>query len=109
MLANARARRGEIGLLRALGAGAGKILALFMGKAILAGLAGGLLGITLGWLAGRHWGLGLDAQAGAVAVRFKPAYLLLALVLAPALGMLASWIPAAWAARQDPAAILAEE
>ena len=110
MLANVRARRTEIGLLRALGVGGGKILALFLGKAFLAGLAGGLLGVALGWLAGRQWGAALEASAPeAAAVQFNAVYLLLALVLAPALAMLASWIPAAWAARQDPAAILAEE
>jgi ABC-type lipoprotein release transport system permease subunit len=110
MFANVRARRPEIGLLRALGVRGGQILGLFLGKALLAGLAGGLLGALLGWLAGRQLNVALEpGTAGAVAVQFKAAYLALALVLAPVLAMLSSWIPATWAARQDPALILAEE
>ncbi len=43
-------RRAEIGILRALGATRGTVLAAFLGEARFFGLAGGLLGIALGRL-----------------------------------------------------------
>ena len=42
-------RTNEVGLLRALGAGKGQILTLFLGEAILLAAAGGLAGLVLGW------------------------------------------------------------
>ena len=39
-----RERRTEVAMLRALGLSASRILALFLGKALLTGLAGGILG-----------------------------------------------------------------
>jgi putative ABC transport system permease protein len=41
-------RRPEIGILRALGAGRVGVLSLFLGEAILLGLAGSLAGVLLG-------------------------------------------------------------
>ena len=41
---NVRERRSEIGLLRALGKGSGKIASLFFGRAALLGLIGGCVG-----------------------------------------------------------------
>ena len=43
-------RRAEIGMLRTLGAGRGRILGLFLGEALLLGALGGLIGAPLGWL-----------------------------------------------------------
>ena len=43
-------RRAEIGVLRAIGAGRSAILALFLGEALLFGVAGGLAGLGLGRL-----------------------------------------------------------
>jgi putative ABC transport system permease protein len=51
-------RRAEIGILRALGAGRGALMALFMAEALLLGLAGAALGVVLGRvLAGSAVGL----------------------------------------------------
>jgi ABC-type lipoprotein release transport system permease subunit len=47
----------------------------------------------------------LDGTSGPL----NPLYLLLGFALAPALSMIASWLPAVLAVRQDPAVILAEE
>src|SRR5262249_39725313 len=55
-LANVRERRGEIGILRALGLGRGHVLALFLIKAVLVGL----LGAAVGYLAGSLLGLRFD-------------------------------------------------
>ena len=95
---NVRQRRGEIGLLRALGVGGGRMLALFLGKALLVGLAGALLGVGLGLLAGRGADLGP-----------APALLGGIVALAPVVAVVASWVPALAAMRLDPAVALREE
>jgi predicted lysophospholipase L1 biosynthesis ABC-type transport system permease subunit len=47
-LANVRDRRGEIGILRALGLRSRQILLIFLGKAVATGLAGACLGYVAG-------------------------------------------------------------
>jgi hypothetical protein len=99
---NVRERRSEVGILRALGARSRTILRLFLTKAVLMGITGGLTGYALGTLAGlsRHgdipWPLDLRI-------------FLLACSTALALSLAASWAPAYSAAQQDPAAVLREE
>jgi putative ABC transport system permease protein len=51
MLVSVSERTREVGLLKALGAGRGQILAAFLAEAILISSAGGLLGLALGWAA----------------------------------------------------------
>jgi putative ABC transport system permease protein len=51
MLVSVSERTREVGLLKALGAGRGQILAAFLAEAVLISSAGGLLGLALGWLA----------------------------------------------------------
>ncbi len=46
-------RRREIGILKALGAADGDVRRLFFAEAGAMGLAGGIFGVTLGWLIGR--------------------------------------------------------
>jgi ABC-type lipoprotein release transport system permease subunit len=111
MLANVRERRGEIGILRAIGLRQSQVLALFLSKALLIGLAGGVAGWLAGFWIGHQAGSSLESGAGeripAVAV-FEPRWLLLTVLLAPVLAALASWMPALLAARQDPAVTLQE-
>ncbi len=100
---NVRERRSEIGILRALGARARTILRLFLGKALLMGLAGGLAGYFLGTLAGM-------SRQGETGISFLDLKLLLiALSTAIMLALAASWAPAFYAAQQDPAEVLREE
>jgi hypothetical protein len=100
---NVRERRAEIGILRALGARARTILGLFLTKALLMGLAGGLTGYTLGVTAGR-------ARAGSTNLALlDPALLLLACGAAVVLSLAASWLPAYLAAQHHPAEVLREE
>ena len=106
-LANVRQRRTEIGLLRALGKGSGLIAWLFLGKAVLLGLLGGLLGLVGGaWLA---VGLGVGVLGVPVEHFALPYPLLLgALLGAPAVAALASYLPMLVGLTQDPAVVLRE-
>ena len=78
------------------------MFALFLGRAVLVGLLGGLLGYAAGTLVGVLWGEG--PAAGAI----EAAQLLAVVTAAPVLCGLASWVPALLAARQDPAVVLRE-
>ena len=107
-LANVRDRRGEIGLFRALGLRSRQLLLIFLGKAIVIGLAGACLGYFVGRFIGVMW----REAPGAVPIPMaliEPRLLLLVLVAAPLLAALASWLPAVCAAQQDPAVVLREE
>ncbi len=106
-LANVRERRTEIGVLRALGKGSGTIITLFLGKAVLLGLAGGLVGFGLGTALGQGVGrAALDFAAG----QFRPRGDLLFCILvgAPLLSAIASYLPTLTAVLEDPAVVLRE-
>jgi len=105
---NVRQRRGEIGILRALGFKSGQILFVFLSKAFLLGIIGSLSGYLVGFSVGVVSGE-LTPGAQAAGKLFDPVLLLLVLLAAPLLSGFASWIPALTAARQDPAEVLREE
>jgi len=100
---NVRHRRGEIAILRAIGWTDRRVFGLIIGKAVLIGLIGGILGCV--------GGVGLVALRRQSAVEFSyDAGLLVVSVLgAVLLAVLASWVPATLAARTDPAVVLQEE
>jgi ABC-type lipoprotein release transport system permease subunit len=102
---NARERAGEIGILAALGVSRGKVCTLFLGKAVVAGPTGGVLGFAGGLAAGMMLG---EAPPSIVEC-FDPELLVAVLVTAPMIGALASWLPAWQAIRQDPAIVLQQE
>jgi ABC-type antimicrobial peptide transport system permease subunit len=102
---NVRDRLSEIGILRAIGVGRGKLVLVFLLRAIFAGLAGGGLALVFVWLAvevirmdvlgGYSFGnLYTGSQVGAV------------LILAPLFAALAAWVPGLFAAQKDPAVVL---
>ena len=106
-----RVRRGEYGILRAIGVGSGRVLGMFVSKAILLGLCGGLLGYVAGAMAGIYLGQAVESGSGPVwgwADVVRPSWLLLALAAALTVSVLGTWIPAVLAARTDPAVILRE-
>jgi hypothetical protein len=103
-LLNIRQRRSEIGILRAIGLGSGQILRVLLGKAAIAGVLGGLLGLAIGFFVGRGLGDPLSAEAAAGLGMTGP--FLVALLAAPVLSVLAGWLPAMFAAKVDPATIL---
>lgn len=104
-LANVRERRTEIGLLRALGKGSSTIAGLLLGKAALVGLSGAAVGVLLG--IGAAWLLGVEALDVA-AERFAVPWTVMAyaLVGAPLLSAVASYLPTVVALVQDPAIVL---
>ena len=111
-LANVRERITEIGVLRALGRSSVRIASLFLGKAVLLGLAGAvvgfLLGTGIGFLLGTettHW-LGFKPLYAASHFSFPYQMLLFALVGAPFLSALASYLPTLSALTRDPAVVL---
>jgi len=100
-LTNARERRGEVAMLRALGVRASGVLSLFMMKALLTGALGSVVGCLIGAMGTRLIaGEGADVSA-AYAAGVCAATIGIALV--------ASLVPAARAAAEDPAGILNQE
>jgi len=104
MNGNVRDRRKEIGILLALGATPAFVLWLFLGKAVVLGLGGGVGGYLLG--------TGLAAWLGpylaGVSVRPVPMMSLLAVALALSVALLATYLPARHAARLDPCSCMKE-
>jgi len=104
---NARQRAAEIAMLRAIGLRAGQILSVFLGKALLLGLIGGLAGYAAGILIAAN---SADAQFLAEVLQTERGkWLLLSFGLAPTLAIVGAWIPATMASGQDPAVVLQKE
>ncbi len=106
-MTNVRERITEIGVLRAIGKGSGTIATLFLGKAVLLGILGGAVGLVagtgLGWIL-QVRGLGLPANSFDLPV----SVLITAMVGAPLLAAIASYLPTLSALGQDPAVVLRE-
>jgi len=105
---NVRRRRREVGILRAIGVRSRLIAGVFLARAVLLGLVGGALGCVAGLIVAS---VAAEAAAGqpSGAGAFSPSLLVAVLLAAPALCAVASWAPAMWAGRQDPALVLQEE
>jgi putative ABC transport system permease protein len=106
-----RLRRGEYGILRAIGVGSGRVLGMFVSKAVVVGLAGGAIGYFAGVLIGVYFGRGGES-GGALLLTpadvLRPGWWAMAMTAALAVSVLGAWIPAVLAARTDPAVILRE-
>ena len=92
---NVLTRRQEIGILRALGVRARVITHLFVLRAGLTGLLGGVIGGLVSLAMG-------GLQAG-------PTVLIAVVLSAPIVGIAAGWPPAVFAGLQDPAEVLQKE
>jgi len=104
MYANVYERRREIGTLMALGAGSSVVLRMFLLKALLLGLVGGAAGYALGT------GLAVVLGPRIAGVPVLPIAWLapLAVGVAVAISLAASYFPSRRAARLDPCASLQE-
>ncbi len=98
-------RRSEVGLLRALGASRRQISALFLGEAVLLASVGGSLGVLLGAGGARLLQLALPE----LPVHTPWSFVLLAMAIASAIGLLAGVIPARRVARLPVVDALREE
>jgi putative ABC transport system permease protein len=98
MFANVTERRREIGTLMALGATPKLVSRLFLGKALVIGVTGGLLG----YLAGTILAVGAGPYWAGIAVRPVAPLAVVALVLAAAVAVVASYLPARRASLIDP-------
>ena len=104
---NVRERRYEIGIMRALGYGSGRIASLFLIKAAFIGV----IGAAVGYAAGTLLALKIGPEVFKVTAKaIKPDYtaLIWSLIGAPIFSALSSFIPSMIAVTQDPALILRE-
>ncbi len=105
---NVRNRQQEIGIMRALGFGSGRVAALFIGKAV----AIGLVGAAAGFFVGTFFSLKLGPDLFEVTAKaIEPAYDMLgwSLLAAPVFTALSSLVPTMVAVTRDPAAVLKED
>ena len=105
---NVTTRKFEIGLLKAMGTSNSGILFMFLSKAFILGLAGGIAGFFLGtWIAG-YFGKEIFRFT---APDIKPLWNLFfyTIFIFPVLWMLASWVPALRATQIDAARTLSED
>jgi len=107
LLMSVQERTREIGLMKAMGLGGGKIFGLFSLEAVFIGLMGSAIGVGVGMLAG----LGANTLLadtlladlpGLTLVAFDPTALATIILVVMGLAFLAGTIPALRAARQDP-------
>ncbi len=102
---NVKERQQEIGILRAVGYGTGKIAWLFLGRALLLGFIGAVLGFIIGTLFSLIYGPDVFIVT---AQSIKPIYSLLlwSVIVSPLFAALASFIPTMIAISTDPALTL---
>ena len=107
-LLNTRSRSAEIGILRAMGVPVKKILQVFLSKYFIVGLFGGVAGFFGGLLSGFIFSKFLEGSF--IWIDLGMPFLIWLIVLSVAgaaiLSIVAGWVPALTAARQDPAEIL---
>ena len=108
---NVRSRREEIGILRTVGISARHIFMLFTWKHFSIGILGGFLGLVLGAILPFLFsGPDQVLRIGAVGtLTFWLGLGALSVIGAAFLSVVAGWIPAMIASRQDPAELLREE
>jgi len=98
-------RTAEIGLARAVGASRGQLLALFLLEAALLSLAGGVVGLAAGIGVGRL----AAALLPGLPFRTPPLFVVLALAVSLAVGLISGVMPARRAASLDPIEALRAE
>jgi putative ABC transport system permease protein len=104
MYANVFERRREIGTLMALGAESGLVLRIFLLKALLLGLVGGIGGFAIG----TTLAVTLGPKLAGVPVLPMPVLALWAVGISSGIALVASFFPAWRAARLDPCATFQE-
>jgi putative ABC transport system permease protein len=98
-------RRGEIGLMKALGADSTSIAGLFLAETAIIGISGGFMGYGIGFLISRI----MATRVFDSSIYPEPLALLLTTGLALAVSIGASLVPVRKAAQVDPAIVLRGE
>lgn len=98
MFANVTERRREIGTLMALGAAPRLVARLFLGKALIMGVAGG----AIGYFGGTALAVVLGPQLAGISVAPLPSLAALSVLVAAAVALVASYLPARRATLIDP-------
>ncbi|MHC4111398.1 MAG: ABC transporter permease [Planctomycetota bacterium] len=106
---NVRDRQQEIGIMRALGYGSGRITLLFLGKALTIGLVGALVGFLVGTGLALKFGPKIFELTAKTTIKPDSYLLFYCLVFAPVFAAVSSFIPAMIAVTYDPAVTLREE
>jgi lipoprotein-releasing system permease protein len=102
MLLSITRRRGEIGIMRAMGAGRRLVLAIFVIEGTLIGAGGAIAGALLAWAALAPFPPIAEAGARGLPVDRAQGQFLLAMLLTSLAAALASILPARRAAATDP-------
>jgi putative ABC transport system permease protein len=109
---NFRQRKSEIGLMRAIGLGSMSILGAFLGKAMIVGIFGGMLGMAIGIaiievrVLNMNPSISLTDTWSSASLTWTALWIPILMVL---LTVLASWLAAYNAIRQDAAIVLQGE
>jgi len=108
---NVRARREEIGILRAIGVRSRHVMLMFVSRHVFLGILGGTIGFVAGLLAAVYFSAAREGtQIQMTDMDLSWAGLILASVGgATVLAVIAGWIPTIVAARQDPADVLRDD
>ena len=105
---NVRERRHEIGIMRAVGYGSGKIALLFLGKAVVLGFTGAAIGFFLGTALSVKFGPQIF-KITAASVNPQIELLIWSLLVSPLVCAAAVITPTMLGVYQDPAVTLREE
>ena len=108
---NVRARREEIGILRAIGVRSRHVMLMFVSRHVFLGILGGTIGFVAGLLAAVYFSAAREGtKIQMTDMDLSWAGLILASVGgATVLAVIAGWIPTIVAARQDPADVLRDD
>jgi len=106
---NVRDRQQEIGIMRALGYGSGRVAALFLGKAAIVGLLGAIVGFLIGTALALYFGPDVFKITAKAMIRPELPLFVRSLIAAPLFAAVSSFVPAMIAVAYDPAVTLREE
>ncbi|KRE21749.1 ABC transporter permease [Agromyces sp. Soil535] len=107
LLMSVQERTREIGLMKAMGMGSGKVFGLFSLEAVFIGFLGSAIGAGLGMLVGTAVSSALGGALladlpGLTLIAFDPVSIAVIILVVMGVAFLAGTLPAARAARQDP-------
>jgi len=96
-----RERRGEIGVMRAIGFSSSAILLLLLGESVAIALAGGIFGCGAAFAVLKISSVNADALGPFVTLRIPPAVILETLLMAMLIGLFSAYVPARGVLRRN--------